>query len=889
MHATSSDLSASGVAPETANQTALMTLLDNLLTSDCQAAYHWRRIRRVPDAHARGNEGGRKTARCLVGLSFWLVALTFLVCGCGRKGQPPEVPQRDAERLSEVTAQLAQLDKLESDSVRLTVVLDGRLRAGQVSPANPEQDQSGNADMAVRLKAMDSDLNKTLTDVYNRASVLPIVDRSAAETRAALTHYRVLLRRASMRGYHTEVPGLDEDPDCSGDFTGDELLGKYFGAVISTSDASRATAIAVLSDMGRQSACLGTEQMHSLANDFYSAFAELQVFLRANGREYLIPFVAQALANPLLIFYDVEKAYGKDGPLARWFLEQRAALREAEASRRLALLWHGLWLYDRVTGRMIGFTANAAAADENFVALDLLWPSLTSTMNLGDNNCSLAEMVQRGPGPNGYQCLGYTCATESGSGLDPNLRTTASAFRFSRLQSPTDKDVFMQSLSGCSQSGADPRTGAGGNLCAAGAASSVAGRAAKEVRCVSKTIVQPGTEAMQCLSEVTGRCSNPVQQLTKELRQTTYAGVKLGKDCLIGAGKKDGKKPDDKKSEEEKKKQQEQKRQEEERKKQEEEARRQEAEKKIEEWKEQLKKAAEARQKADEEAKKAAAARQASDEAASRMKEQKVANDAYIRAWNDFKNAWEAEQKAKDQMTLYLAEEQDRLQHANDLVKQLTGGKQNPVCDPGEGCPNNDCTGMASAMDKAMECTGKKLADKQQLLSQGPGSCDPTVCDNFEPGKKESRGWEACIFQMDNAVKDAANRQCWMTRCANNETAILMNGRCTCNSALTNSGAVGGGLRTMCEYALCTGDAALGQGSTARSGGSNMAGWLNGGCSCGVPNGMTGAGAGITPPKLVTLPPAPTFSERNRGTLTPPGTESEPQPRVGDPGLRDPT
>ena len=849
MNSTKSDSSTAGVAPEIANQT-------------------------------RAGEG-KKIAQCLV---CPLIVLALLMCGCRRTAPPV------SEGLSEVSAQLVQLDKLETEATRLTVELDGQARPRpNASPADAERGQR-NAEMAARLAAMDSNLNNTLADVYNKASLLLTVDRSYAETQAALAHYRVLLRRASMRAYHTEVPGLEDDPDCRGDFTGDELLGKYFGAVVSTSDASRATAIAVLSDMGRQSACLGTEQMHSLANDFYSAFSELQLILRANGREYLIPFVAQALANPLLIFYDIEKAYGKDGPLARWFLEQRAALREAEASRRLALLWHGLWLYDRVTGRMVGFTANATIANENFVALDLLWPSLTSTINLGDNNCSLAEMVQRGPGPNGYQCLGYTCATAFGSASDPNVRAAAADFRLSQLQSVNDKDVFMQSLPGCSQSGADTRTTGLGNQCSGGAGSSASGRAAKEVQCVSKTIVQPGTEAMQCLSEVTGRCSNPVQQITKDLQQTTYAGVKLGKDCLIGAGKKDGKKPDEKKSEEEKKKQEEQKRQQEERQKREEEERKQEEARRADQLRKQLKAISEADQKIEEENKKIKAAKAAQDEADRRMKEHKEGTDEYARAAIDKKNASEAELNAKGRVQELELEIEGRNEIIKDLVFQLTRGMKNVACGPGEDCPNNDCTGMASAMDKAMECAGKKLADKEKPLSQGPGTCDPTVCDDFEPGKKESRGWEACILQMDNAVTDAANRQCWMTRCANNEAATLINGRCTCRGgALTVSGGVGGGgLRNMCEYARCTGDAALSQSSAARNSGGNMAGWMNGGCSCGVPNGMTGTGAGITPPPHITLPPAPTFSDRNPGTLTPPGTERDPQPGVGGPGRPNP-
>jgi hypothetical protein len=58
--------------------------------------------------------------------------------------------------------------------------------------------------------------------------------------------------------------------------------------------------------------------------------------------------------------------------------------------------------------------------------------------------------------------------------------------------------------------------------------------AANAVHCLSQQGARPGAEGFHCLAEATGFCSNPVDRFTKDLKDSLFAGVKVGTECDIG-------------------------------------------------------------------------------------------------------------------------------------------------------------------------------------------------------------------------------------------------------------------------------------------------------------------------------------------------------------------
>jgi hypothetical protein len=101
----------------------------------------------------------------------------------------------------------------------------------------------------------------------------------------------------------------------------------------------------------------------------------------------------------------------------RWFSDNRLTLVNAIAAGRHAPLWHGLWLYDRRSGRVLGFRHTVKPLNENDVDLIRFYGSLANRQNLGDFTCSLSEMVQRGPDKLGYFCAGFLCKP-TGTAID---------------------------------------------------------------------------------------------------------------------------------------------------------------------------------------------------------------------------------------------------------------------------------------------------------------------------------------------------------------------------------------------------------------------------------------------------------------------------------------
>jgi hypothetical protein len=632
------------------------------------------------------------------------------------------------------------------------------------------------------LFALDLAINTGLQQVYTGANALGTPEAGELLVQAALTHWTVLVRRAAMQSFHTEVEGLVDDPDCAGDVIGDELLQRYFDALFDKTAAGPARAITALTAIARQTACLGTQQSALLASNLVTSYDALMRFLRLNGLYDVGPFVAQAAAQPLLLFFDVEKHRGSRSPLTRWFIENRLTLLNAIAAGRHAALWHGLWLYDPRSGRLLGYRPTATPRDENDVDLARFYGSLASRQNLGDFSCSLSEMVERGADALGYFCAGSLCKTQQAGAAGERGRLAGGQPGGGRSPLSEEFETTMCRRPGAGGGAGDGGTGRGGSICGQGLALGGSTLAASTVRCLSQQVVQPGTQGFRCLAEATGLCSNPVDRLAKDLQDSLFAGVKPGSKCEIGKGKShidelpplpqpDAVAEADKSIKA--------------------------AERKAEKLDKDMEKLEKDIKTLNKEIAKAIAKR-AADSALLDEKEaaKKQAEEAKKQAEADKKKAEEAKKNAED-------EKKEKKREA----KKNPGGKGTPACPPGTpDCGDNSCTAMADQMGRAMACAARTLnPGERDPLRTSVGGCNPTVCDPVDPtgpGPATAR----CLATMAPDTTVATDRQCWAVDCARQRTPTTQ-GCCgrTAGPAGRETG-IGAPGASMCASTRCSDD-----------------------------------------------------------------------------------
>src|SRR5437899_4584679 len=406
--------------------------------------------------------------------------------------EPPDIEQLRStyQALAEREPRAARLVvELDRDVAAHTVAAAARARNGAELSRKALLIKSGNDELLELDLAINADLQK----LYAGAAALGTPEASELLVQTALLHWTVLFRQDSMQGFHTEVEGLIDDPDCVGDIVSDRLLQTYFETLFDTSADAPGKAIAALTALARQAACLGTQQRALLASSLVTTYDELTRFLRFNGLYNLDAYMPQAAVQPLLLLYDVEKHRGTRSPLTRWFREHRSMLMDGVAAKRHPAVWHGLWLYDRRSGRMVGYKPTARPRDENDVNLVSFYGSIAMRPNLGDFSCSFAEMVERGDSPLGYFCAGSTCQQRtSGGGPTPqgspggsgapaasgtSTGRTGGSFTLAR--------EFEDTL--CQQSGAGDSSRPGsGTICGQGGLNVGGGKkAANTVRCLS--------------------------------------------------------------------------------------------------------------------------------------------------------------------------------------------------------------------------------------------------------------------------------------------------------------------------------------------------------------------------------------------------------------------
>jgi uncharacterized membrane protein YphA (DoxX/SURF4 family) len=683
--------------------------------------------------------------------------------GAGRGGnQPRETTPFRADAPPHRAHHLDALN-LEQSAVEILVGLEQTLARDETDAEGVLQRAEEVISGEQELLAIDDRLNRSLADAYAAAGPDGSAETDADLVEVALLHWIVLLRRRTMASLHTEVDGLSELPDCRGDVVADQMLLRYFQALADRRNEGEADqgqavqnqvgAVRALADLARQSACLSERQSAWLASDLYWSYEELRGFLRLNGLERLVPYVAQAGAAPLLLFYDVEKYRGITSPLGRWFVENREWLQQGVLTRRLPLLADGLWLYDRRTGHLIGYRPVGRTADENDVELAVFLDSIVSPSNLGRRDCSFAEMIERGPSAHGYLCVGSVCnepVEQSIAGLLGRAGRIWSRFGAAGSRGDVAGVQVQESLCGSSGAGGGDGDGGRGGPCDGGVTGLGRGWAADVVRCVSEQVVRPGTDAIRCIAEATGLCANPVETATKRLQETMFGGIRTGRRCQISEGGK---------------------------------------------TKEQH--AYEDLLKADKEAqeRERAAVDKAVQEYKAKVDEiekqyQKNYKDNNEMYGND-PDVLEGQNKAADDLRREKldkaeAERDKKIKEANEQeakdkekareeYEQKTKEGQSGRCPPDTpDCGGDDCSAMSAAAAATMACW-KQAVDERELSefhNQG-GWTDPSPLDDpVDPS------WTRCIAGFDSV--DPVQRQCWLVDCGPTMATQVRGTMCGC-------------------------------------------------------------------------------------------------------------
>jgi hypothetical protein len=652
---------------------------------------------------------------------------------------------------------IAQVIELESAACTTVGALDDLVRARGEDLA---LDRRETFVLERELFDVDLEISQRLEDLYADLGARDDENAGPSLTLVALLHWCVLLRRRIMQPLHTRVDSLVEDPDCAGDLIADQLLLRYFAAMLDIGEGDEQDAVAAvraLADIARQTACLGAQQMALLASALYWSFADLRSSLRLGGLERVLPFVVGAAYAPLLLIYDVEKYRGLDAPLARWFAENQEWFLRAVQTRRAPIIWHGLWLYDRRSGHLFGYRAKADPEDENDVNLTHFVASIVSPENLGRRDCSFAEMIERGVTQRGYLCVGSVCAEREEGGREVfTVRPMTSRPQFGTyLSKSTSIELDSATKNSLCGEGGGGGGGGGGDGC--DGAISVAGRSwgAAVVRCLSEQVLQPGEQVLRCIGEGSGRCSDPLEAANKRLQSAFYPGIKVAPGCQISAGMGDVKEAEQRKQDE---------------------AALDKARKRADDAQqaamEQLRKTEEAERKAAEAAADSAAAN--SDPDTSQEERDALALNAELSEENAELNR----EILHERILISDQADRDYYEQYRDFRGKYGGGSQYCPPDTPE-CGDNGCTGMSAAAAQMMDCLqiDARQAEIDRIERQ-PGVIDPSPLDD-----SSDLSWATCLGSFEDTSR--LQRRCWAVDCGQQWVTVLEDDMCGCRDPMS--------------------------------------------------------------------------------------------------------
>jgi hypothetical protein len=327
-------------------------------------------------------------------------------------------------------------------------------------------------------------------------------DGHKAIVRTALVEWAARVRHDLGDSLRTAVPTLADDPECAGSLIGDLDLIDYVAAVTARESSQREVVI-VLERMSRHLACLGELQSVRLAHAMTGAFTDVRLGLEGNQLAEVLPYVVQATSVPMLLVHDIERYRGEDAPLSHWFAQYADLLREGAVLRRHPSSWHGLWLYDRITGRLQGFKVSDTADDDNTVDLAAFF-EIVAHPKPYDVRCSFAEVVRRGTSDGNYLCQAAACAR-------------------GELDAAT-----------C----ANKPDGGGGGDSNSGDFSIPGMAIGDTLACLTAQSISPNEKQLRCVSEATGSASQRPFASTKELQQVGMAGAKVGGQCDLTQGRR---------------------------------------------------------------------------------------------------------------------------------------------------------------------------------------------------------------------------------------------------------------------------------------------------------------------------------------------------------------
>ncbi|WP_446214733.1 hypothetical protein [Micromonospora sp. IBSANI012] len=680
-------------------------------------------------------------------------------------------------------------------------------------PERIRSSHPGIGELDEELLQLDLSTNRALQQTYAAAVADPNINSDKVLVRTALLQWCVLLRRKLLSSMHTSVEGLQHDTSCSGDIIGDRLVLRYFDCLFEEQDG-KVEAVRALTALARQSACLSSRQSAWFAAGATRAYSELEAFLRQNGLERLMPPVAQACSNVFLLFYDVEKYQGLESPFAKWFMQNYDLLVRGIESQRLPALWHGLWLFDRRTGHLVGYrgTNEGLVKDENYVELTTFFSSIIKRENLGRLDCSFAEMVERGPSVYGYLCSGAVCSEPPSRGPLGTSTSRASMFTwlpFASARSLLGGDPLKETI--CDA--ASPR-GSGSDRCRESSAAGQRTREAASVACIAEQAIGQSEDRRRarCLSEATGLCAGPLEKAQKRIESALFVGVPLGKFCQLAKdpGKEQKPKPDPKPDPAEEKRDAQLKRE------------------LLEQSRRALKDALDAANKTIDRSKK---------EGVKSPQEAAVVAGALA--------ARPGLEAAIRQLDKLIDEQKKREAKADEAMKKKGGAHRCPPDTPD--CGGDDCTGMARAMKETMRCfaaTEDPRDPKWKGYGHKPGVIDPSPLDDPSDPR-----WTRCLKLLDTGL-NLVDKRCWAVDCGGMVTMNAATGHSECACGGPALGGPSNSVRGNCGNVDCA------EGTPT---------FMNGHCGCG-PAAPGGSGhvpqgpSGPIPGPFVVGPP-PTFIE----------------------------
>jgi hypothetical protein len=818
------------------------------------------------------------------------IGLTVTLCVCRGEAATPQTEQTPFQK------QLEAVRRFDADAAAVSLRVDKDARdfnGGRVRQPEPRKLTAADIyprrafavsafEAAEKLQALETRLDQSLARAYEVASKAGSPASSAAELQTALLHYTVLLRRQSGQSWHTRVPGLVDDPACVGDIIGDQLLERYFSTLFSAAKDNRERSVFYLTEIARHTGCLGTAQAIQAARELTGAYTELEAFLRSVGRADLLPYVANVLAQPFLLFYDIDIYRARESDLYPWFSAHRAELVEGSKVRRMPVAWDLLWLYDRRTGRLVGFREKEQPNGPREVHIPAFFGSIVRIEQLGGGACSFSEMIQRGgDATSGYFCAGQSCARET----TRNQGTVASLPSRNSVESllKTRDGNFSANLAcalGTSDrpdrgSAACPQAGGGGT-----------GPDSAMLSCLTRTVARPGLEEMSCLSEATGFCSSPVDRIVKDMQMQQYSGVRIGRDCAISQGTIEGPIPVVKPK----------------------------PSQAVKEARQQLQDIRNALNNLDDPIQRLTDAgvwdRLLQDRIEQRERQIDAVEDA-ISGMDDLiretlqlmKEADEAGDAKERQRLSELAdkriEEQQKLRDLRDWLKESLErlkknqeesgkktGSEAGIVEEGdkrcvrdsETCGGNTCTAMASAIGQALQCVINRRKAAEAGDVHDPRGCTPELCDPMEPEGQAGRGAQ-CLTDLSADPSAAIAKQCWAVQCASGQVPTVgPGGACTCSPGEFMGSSSENPVGRMCEYMRCTG------GDTAM-----VASMQGGSCGCAPEMGS----GGVLQEKAIALllPPVRSLLDLNpnvQEALLPLVPQREQEPSVGLPAERPP-